>query len=561
MSATTLDGPTLRTMLISGAALVEARKRELDNLNVFPVPDGDTGTNMSLTAAAAVREVQNTGDSLSQVASALANGSLMGARGNSGVILSQLFRGMADVLQKTERASPLDLAQALQAASEMAYRGVMKPREGTMLTVSKDTARAALRAARNGADIEGVLAQAVQEAEASVTRTPQLLDVLREAGVVDAGGMGVLFLLQGALDGFRGEPVGVREVEMAGEPRGELGSTSQVEVETELLFQYCTEFIVKGLQMKVEEVRRQLQPLGDSLLAVGTETMVKVHLHTNHPGQALETGVQFGSLHDVKIDNMAEQHRPMREEPSSSAVMDVVAGGLLESSSMPAVPDVSSETGTSVIAVAAGEGFAAILKSLGVEQVIGGGETMNPSTEELVQSIKQAQAERVLVLPNNKNVFLAARQAGALVDKAVGVVPSRSVVQGIAALLAFSPDQEIETNHRVMEEALQQVITGEVTYAARDSNLNGHDIEAGDIIGLVNGRLVVTGDNLNRVIIHMLEQMVNGDSELITIYFGRDVPPPEAERVSKQAAGAYPELEIELHYGGQPLYYYVVAVE
>jgi DAK2 domain fusion protein YloV len=543
-----LEGQHLRQMLLAGAALLQERKEEINSLNVFPVPDGETGTNMSLTVTAAVREVEMAAGDLGSIAGALANGSLMGARGNSGVILSQLFRGFAAGLEGKVEASPMEFALALQEGVKTAYRGVMKPVEGTILTVAKEGARAALQAARRGEDILGVLESAIGQAEITLNRTPEILPVLKEAGVVDAGGKGLLCIMQGALLGLKGE-----DLAALSQPAEVLRPVQEGvgEEPAALTYQYCTEFIIKGHGLDIEKIRLRLSDLGDSLIAVGTGEVIKVHIHTNHPGQALEIGLEQGTLHDVKIDNMAEQHR----EVLAANPPEAAGPGIADSD------EVQAEVGTGVIAVALGEGITAILESLGVERVIDGGQTMNPSTEELVRSIENSRYNKVILLPNNKNVILAAQQARDLTKKEVLVVPSKSIPQGIAALLAFDPEADLETNGQEMTAAIEEVKTGEVTYAVRDSSFNGQKIQAGDILGLIDGELSVLGQEPEEVVLKLLEQLVEDDGEILTIYYGEGVSSAAAQELAARVSDAYPQCEVEVYEGGQPLYYYIVAVE
>jgi DAK2 domain fusion protein YloV len=547
-----LEGIHLRQMLLAGAALLQEKKGELNSLNVFPVPDGDTGTNMSLTITAAVREVERANGDLGSIAGALANGSLMGARGNSGVILSQLFRGFAASLEAKVKASPMDFALALQEGVKTAYRGVMKPVEGTILTVAKEGAKAALQAARRGDDILGVLESAIRQAEITLNRTPEILPVLKEAGVVDAGGKGLLCILQGALMGLNGE--GFANLPHPGEVPLPVREGAK-EGPASLAYQYCTEFIIKGQGLELEKIRVRLNDMGDSLIAVGTAELVKVHIHTNHPGQVLEVGLAQGTLHDVKIDNMAEQHRevlavhPPESDGSDSEPARAVMGGG------------KGEEGIGVIAVALGEGITAILESLGVERVVGGGQTMNPSTEDLVRSIENSRYNKVILLPNNKNVILAAQQARDLTEKEVLVVPSKSIPQGIAALLAFNPEADLGANGREMTAALKGVKTGEVTYAVRDSRFNGQEIRAGDILGLIDGKLSILGQEPEEAVLKLLDQLVEDTSEILTIYYGEGVSSSAARQLATRVRDEYPQCEVEVYEGGQPLYYYIVAVE
>ncbi|MGI6576251.1 MAG: DAK2 domain-containing protein [bacterium] len=552
MQLNVLEGIHLRRMLLAGAALLESKKQEVNALNVFPVPDGDTGANMGLTVAAAVKEVEKVEQQLSRVAGALATGSLMGARGNSGVILSQLCRGFSHAIGSKETATAQEFARAMQAGVDTAYRAVMKPVEGTILTVAKEAAKAAIQAARMGEDIIGVLEAAVNKAAATLERTPDMLPVLKEAGVVDAGGKGLLFLLQGALQSLKGEQQDYAKTHFKDAPPPEIIDQPGLE----LKYQYCTEFILRGSNLRVDMIRNALCDMGDSVLAVGTEDLVKVHIHTNHPGQVLEYGLVQGTLHDIKIDNMAEQHREVVVSQKSVATK-------------PEQPEVENalplaecnETGISIIAVAVGEGMKAILASLGVEKVVEGGQTMNPSTEDIVRSIKECRFEQVIVLPNNKNVILAAKQAQEIVEREVVVIPTKSITQGIAALVAYNPLSSLAENAREMTATLGMVQTGEVTYAIRDSRYNGQEIKAGNILGLLDGELVEVGQEPAEIVITLLEQMVKAESEIITLYYGKDITSAAAEQLVQEVQAAYPHCEVEVYDGGQPLYYYIIAVE
>jgi len=537
-----LTGHHLRAMLQGAARYLEKNKEQVNALNVFPVPDGDTGTNMYLTLAAALKEAMQGPDDLPKVAAAASTGSLMGARGNSGVILSQLFRGAAQALANCQTAGPKDVAQALVEATRTAYRAVMKPVEGTILTVARLAARKALAAARDGGDVEAVLRAALAGAREALDKTPSLLPVLHEAGVVDAGGQGLVLILEGALAGLTGREVGptagtVPAASRAVEP---LFPAKEESTPQNITFGYCTEVLLRGHELDAGAIREKLGRHGDSLLVVGDAEAVKVHIHTNHPGQVLEELLSYGTLHDIKIDNMRDQHR------------EYLKGGGGEASGKKRI---------GIVAVAQGEGLMAAFKSLGADVVLSGGQTMNPSTEEFVNAVEEVPAPEVLVLPNNKNVILAARQAEGLVQKKMAVVPTRSIPQGIAALVAFNPEMDLEKNASLMAEAAQKVKTGEVTYAVRSSRVNGHEIAAGDILGLIDDQLVVTGREVEEVAEQVLAVMVDDESELITLFAGRDVPPEAAEKLRKRTQERFPGCEVELHVGGQPLYYYILSVE
>lgn len=544
MTVGAITGRHLRAMLQGAAALLEKNKEQVNALNVFPVPDGDTGTNMFLTLTAAVREALQGAEDVPSVAAAASTGSLMGARGNSGVILSQLFRGAAQGLAQHPTAGPKEVAQALVEATRTAYRAVLKPVEGTILTVARLAAREALLAARSGSDVEGVLRAAVSGAREALAKTPALLPVLREAGVVDAGGQGLVYILTGALAALEGTGVGeagTPAVVPAAPPPAKEEPVPAVPAE--LVYGYCTEALLRGERLEVAGLRQRLAGYGDSLLVVGGADTVKVHIHTNHPGQVLEELLACGTLHDVKIDNMRDQHRESVVVPP------------------PAAPAPQGEKELGVVVVAQGEGIKAAFSGLGADEVLSGGQTMNPSTEEFLAAITRIPARSILILPNNKNVILAARQAEELTEKKVAVVPTRSIPQGIAALLAFNPELDLATNAGNMEKAAQKVKTGEITYAVLSRRVNGHTIAAGDILGLVDDELVATGREVEQVAEEVLEKMVGPESELITVFAGQGVSSAAAERLGARIKERFPHCELEVHPGGQPLYYYILSVE
>lgn len=531
-----ITGTMLQKMLRGAVTVLENNKDEVNALNVFPVPDGDTGTNMFLTLSAALKEAEKESGPLSQVATAASTGSLMGARGNSGVILSQLFRGVAIAWANHGVAGPKDLAQALVEATKTAYRGVMKPVEGTMLTVARITSKEALSAARRGADMETVFMSALAGAQTALAQTPEMLPVLKEAGVVDAGGQGLVYILEGMLAALTGqEPMGTKvsfKLPAASEEHAHASDS--------IAFGYCTEALVRGKNLSDKVIKQKLSPLGDSMLVVGDRNVIKVHIHTNRPDRVLKELLVFGSLHDIDIDNMRDQETQFQQGPAE---------------------DNKKTKSLGVVAVALGTGIKAIFEGLGVDVVVTGGQTMNPSTEELLEAINSVPAESVLVLPNNKNVVLAAKQAQKLANQKVEVVPTRSIAQGIGAMVAFSPDLDIEDNAETMIAAGQKVITGEVTYAVRSTRVDGREIEAGDIMGLVDGKLETVGKEVAQVTLEILRQMVQPESDLITIFSGEETPREDAESLLAVVEEQFPECDVELHTGGQPLYYYLLAVE
>lgn len=534
-----LDVEQLRQAFHGAKVFLGTNKSYVDSLNVFPVPDGDTGTNMHLTLTAAVKEIDK--DNINDVPGllqALAGGALMGARGNSGVILSQLFRGFSRGAGKAE-FDALSLAEAFQKASDMAYRSVIKPVEGTMLTVAKAAAQGAKQKAKEGGNCLAVLEEALVAAEEALRKTPQLLPVLAEAGVVDAGGQGYVYIIQGMIAGLKGQVQVEEAAESARETVG--GAITPVQ---DLEFRYCTELIIKGQRLQESKLKNELMNLGDSLLVVGDERVLKVHIHTNRPGLVLEKAAAQGVLYDIKIDNMEEQHREIlpQETPQAPKQLKEMA----------------------VVAVTVGDGLSAILTSLGVDVVVRGGQTMNPSTEDLVAGIKEAGARNVIVLPNNKNIILAAEQTQQILAEQeieVAVVPTKNFPQCLAALLAYNPDGTLAENREQMLEALDTVKAGEITYAVRDSQYNGLDIAKGEVLGLAEGEIVVKGDDLDKVALELLQALDAGDYELLTIFYGEDVEEEQAEQLKEKIQASYSQLEVEVHMGGQPLYYYLFGLE
>ncbi|MDA8236088.1 MAG: DAK2 domain-containing protein [Clostridia bacterium] len=536
-----IDSEVLRKMVRAGAANLMAQQKSVDALNVFPVPDGDTGTNMSLTMEAAVREIEKEDCcQLGKLAKALAKGCLMGARGNSGVILSQIFRGLAQGL-KEDRADGIQVAAALQLAVDTAYKGVIKPVEGTILTVIREAAKAAVEAARKGGDALEVWAEACCQGERTLSQTPDMLPVLKQAGVVDAGGKGLLVIMEGALAALKGE-----EIEFAGvvQQNGNSVTIPEIGDESGLIeFQYCTEFILKGASLPLEEMQNHLGQYGDSLLVVGEGEVAKIHVHSNHPGQVLEYCLQFGTLHQVEIHNMVEQ-----SEERNRALAN---GETLSGEQKP----------FGIVAVGVGSGLNNLLTSLGVDQIVEGGQTLNPSTEELVNAINLVPAPKVLIFPNNKNIILAAQQAKELVEKEVFLLPTRSIPQGIAALVTVDPEKTAEENHSRMLEVIEEVHTGEVTYAIRDSSYQGGAIHAGDILGLADDEITVVGHDIAGVTEDLLAAMVEENHEIVTVYYGQEIDAARAEALVEQLRSRFPQLDFELHEGGQPLYYYVFSIE
>lgn len=539
MQLVQLSGKDFKKMLMGGAKFLEVCKKEVDALNVFPVPDGDTGTNMSLTILAAAKEAQAFGeDDLAKVASAVAMGSLMGARGNSGVILSQILRGISKGFEGKAQAGVKDFARALMEGADTAYKGVLKPVEGTILTVAREVGRAALEATYRSSDIITVLEIAIAGGERALAKTPELLPVLKEVGVVDAGGKGYLVILEGALKALKGE----ENIQIAGEKTQVLQpatlTLSSSNEPINLEFPYCTEFLVKGENLPLSKMRQDLGIFGDSLMVVGTDKVAKVHVHSNHPGKVLEYCLLIGSLHEIKISNMVEQNQEMKSEINFN-----------------------DDQNYAIIAVSVGEGLKEIFKSLGVEFVIEGGQTLNPSTEDIVKAINQCRSSKIIILPNNKNIILASEQAKSLVDKEVKIIPSKSIPQGVVALVSLEQTDSFEIAVSKMELTIGDVTTGEVTYAVRDSQYEGIEIKQGNILGLLNGKINVVAENIKEVTTDLVAKMLQEEKELITIYYGQDIEQSEAEELLAELEQQFSGAEFELHFGGQPLYYYLISAE
>ncbi|MCR4399753.1 MAG: DAK2 domain-containing protein [Syntrophomonadaceae bacterium] len=534
-----VTGNDLARMLKSGCIRLEHHKEQVNALNVFPVPDGDTGTNMYLTLVAAVREVDKTPPGpVSAVAKAISRGSLMGARGNSGVILSQVFRGLALYAEGKDVLSAAELAAALQAGADTAYKAVMRPVEGTILTVVREVAKEAVARARGGTPVGEVLAAALRQGERVLARTPQMLPILREAGVVDAGGQGFVHFLAGVLEAWTAE----RDMEVVRERRAEESAARGAPVELE--YTYCTELLISGSGLDTAAVSQRLRDAGDSLLVVGDQDLVKVHVHTNHPGQVLETCLQFGVLSDIKINNMVEESRERAEKLEEAPAPEPEAAPL------------PPQRAVGVVAVASGEGVADILRSLGVDQVVDGGQTMNPSTEDLASACQRVEAAGVIILPNNSNVVMAAQQARHLCDRPVAVVPTASVMQGIAAMVAFDPQGELATVVSNMEEEAARI-----KWAVRDTTFNGLQIRQGDAIGLIGGVVAVADSSVEEAVLKVLERMLGEEDELITLLYGQDVSAEQAAGLKSRIEQAFPGRDVELHRGGQPHYHYFLSVE
>ncbi|MDR1961751.1 MAG: DAK2 domain-containing protein [Gracilibacteraceae bacterium] len=553
-----LSGVHFKKLLLGGAQMLEQQKKEVDALNVFPVPDGDTGTNMFLTYRSAVdAALKADGGTISEVAREASGGSLMGARGNSGVILSQIMRGLARGFDGLREASAIALANALQAGVDTAYRAVMKPVEGTILTVVKEMAKGALNSARAGEeDVANVLRAAIWAGESALARTPELLPVLKQAGVVDAGGKGLLVIASGWLAVLEGKeialPAPAAETEALTPPEAQ-GITKIEDLE----FPYCTEFLVKGSGLDPDAMRHSLTDRGDCLLVVGTDEVVKIHIHTKNPGEILALAIQSGSLHNVQISNMLSQNEAIAHERREQAKLAAGAAGTPAEEDLPVV---DREYG--FVAVAMGEGIAEVFQSLGVDQIVTGGQTMNPSARDLAEAARLVPARHVFILPNNSNIIMAAGQVGELVrEREIHVIPTKSAPQAVAALVAYNPDTGVEENSAAMTAATGEVLSGEVTYAVRDSYFDGISIRAGDILGIAEGKIVAACAGPEEAALRVLEEMAWRERDVITIFYGEETTAEAARRLTERLEAENADVEVDVHDGKQPLYYYILGVE
>jgi len=538
------DGQEFRDMFAAGAGWLEKSVPDINAINVFPVPDGDTGTNMFLTMRSVMEEADRiSGDSVSAVVKAMAQGALMGARGNSGVILSQFFRGLAKGLDDKDFITGNDLAVALDEACRAAYKGLSQPVEGTMLTVLKDAAKAAQEAARAAPNnLTRVAEAAVDEARDSVARTPMLLDVLREAGVVDAGGQGIYVLLEGALRYLEGKIEEMRyrrpQMVVAELPAGT--KTAPILTETEEPYGYCTNFLLEGHKLNPDKIRKKLESKGQSIVVVGDENTIRVHIHTYDPGGIIRYATSLGTLHQLQVQNMDDQHVGFIE---------------MQRERLPSL-DIG------VVAVAAGSGMREVFRSLGAAAIITGGQTMNPSVQEILQAVDSVPSKKIILLPNNKNIILAASQAKSLASKDIAVIPSRTMLQGIAALIAFNYDGAMEENVQAMEDAVATVKTVEITEAARSTQLQGLKIKKGQVIAILDDeKLLAAGDNVEGVLVEALDKAGIGSAEIVTVYYGADIESSQAEQVVQKIRDKYHEKQIELVSGGQPHYRYIISLE
>ena len=552
MALTKLNGLILKKMMIAGANRLNEKKQIIDALNVFPVPDGDTGTNMSLTALAAAKEAEKINSlSISEVAKAISNGALRGARGNSGVITSQILRGFSKGLEGLEEVDTRELAQALQNAVKTAYKAVMKPKEGTILTVAKACADSASKIAETTQDIDVFFQKIIEDGNAMLLQTTEMLPVLKQAGVVDAGGKGLLCLLEGAFESRNSIEV-LKTAEPLQNQTENFEALASVE-NTSITFGYCTEFfiLVNNVEEKVvQNLKTYLSTIGDSIVCVSDEELIKIHIHTDHPGLALEKALLIGQLSGLKIDNMRQQHTNRIDFSSSQKYKT-------EQTEQKTIKQ--KEIG--FVAVSPGDGLSKIFKNLGVDEVIQGGQTMNPSTEDILNAIEKVNAKTVFILPNNKNIILAGEQAAKLVkDKTVIVIPSKTIPQGITAMLNVT-EQDVQQVQQTMIESIDNVVSASVTYAVRETVFDGKKIQEGDIIGMQEDSIAIISKSAQKGVKELLDKIVTEEAEMISIYYGEDVTQKEAENIKKYAEKKFPNCDIELQRGGQPLYYYIISVE
>ncbi len=554
MATTTIDAEVLKKLFLAGAANLEAKKEWINDLNVFPVPDGDTGTNMTLTIMSAAKEVNSlAAPTMQTLSKAISGGSLRGARGNSGVILSQLLRGFTKVVRDYDELDSIIISTAFQKAVETAYKAVMKPKEGTILTVARGMADKILDLSTEIDDLEELLDKVIKYGDEVLEHTPDLLPVLKQAGVVDSGGQGLMQIMKGAYDALMGKEIDYEAVASQGGPSGSSEVSAQGLEEKEIKFGYCTEFIVMLEKpydaAKEAEFKAYLESIGDSIVLVSDGEIVKVHVHTNHPGLAFEKGLTFGSLTRMKVDNMREEHQER-----------VIANAEKAAKEQAKKDEPKKKYG--FISVSAGEGLSEIFKSLGVDYIIEGGQTMNPSTEDMLNAIDKVNAENVFIFPNNSNIILAANQAQSIVeDKNIIVIPTKTIPQGISALIAYSEEASPEENAEAMTEEIANIKSGSVTYAVRDTEIDDKTIKQGDIMGIGDKTILSVGQNIQDVTKDMIEQLAGEDAELISIYYGSDVTEEDANALAEAVEAVYPDVDVEVNYGGQPIYYYILSVE
>ena len=537
-----IEGKMLRDMFVSGANNLQNHKDLVDKLNVFPVPDGDTGTNMSLTISYAMKELAKVeNDNITDIGKSLSKGSLMGARGNSGVILSQIIRGFSKAIEGKENINTEDLAKALKNGSDTAYKAVIKPIEGTILTVVRESGEYAIKAAKKEKDLLKFLEMVIAEANASLERTPELLKNLKEAGVVDSGGKGLVLIYEGMYEALKGNPIKAKDSNSSNVQEVKQAGTS---INTEdIKFCYCTEFILESDSISDTEIRDIMLPYGDSLAVVGDEGIIKVHVHTNEPGLVLQDALKYGQLVTIKIENMKLQHENTLVENADEIAQSV------------------EEKEYGFIATSMGDGLAKIFKDFGVDYIIEGGQTMNPSTEDFMKAIDTINAKNIFIFPNNSNIIMAANQAKELSDKNIIVIPTKNTPQGFTALVNFNAEASVEENEEALMESLTMVKSGQVTFAVRDTVMNDVEVKEGNIIGIAESKLMDAGEGVDTITTSLVEKLVDEDSAIVTLFYGEDVTEEDANKLRDELEEKFEDLDIELYYGGQPLYYYLISVE
>lgn len=537
-----IEGKMLRDMFVSGANNLQNHKDLVDKLNVFPVPDGDTGTNMSLTISYAMKELAKVeNDSITDIGKSLSKGSLMGARGNSGVILSQIIRGFSKSIEGKEQISTEDLAKAFKNGSDTAYKAVIKPIEGTILTVVRESGEYAIKVSKKEKDLLKFLEMVIAEANESLERTPELLKNLKEAGVVDSGGKGLVLIYEGMYEALKGNPIKAKDLNDSKVQEVKQAGTS---INTEdIKFCYCTEFILESNSISDTEIRDMMLKYGDSLAVVGDEGIIKVHIHTNDPGLVLQDALKYGQLVTIKIENMKLQHENTLVDDTDEIAQSV------------------EEKEYGFIATSMGEGLAKIFKDFGVDYIIEGGQTMNPSTEDFVKAIDSINAKNIFIFPNNSNIIMAANQAKELSDKNIVVIPTKNTPQGFTALVNFNADVSVEENEQALMESLTMVKSGQVTFAVRDTVMNDVEVKEGNIIGIAESKMMDAGESVDKITTSLVEKLVDEDSAIVTLFYGEDVTEEDANNLRDELEEKFEDLDIELYYGGQPLYYYLISVE
>lgn len=565
MEITSINSKLLARMFLAGAKNLDSKKDWINELNVFPVPDGDTGTNMTMTIMSAAKEVSSlTNPTMAELAKAISSGSLRGARGNSGVILSQLFRGFCKVIKEYDEIDVTILCEACQKAVETAYKAVMKPKEGTILTVAKGAAEKALELSDDTEDVVTFVEEVIKQAEYVLDQTPEMLPVLKQAGVVDSGGQGLVQVLKGAYDALIGKEI---DYTIEGAPTGAAPAKISAETEAEIKFGYCTEFIiVLNAPMSDNEehaYKAFLESIGDSIVVVADDEIVKTHVHTNDPGLALQKALTFGSLSKIKIDNMREEHQEkLIKDSQKLAAQQKAEEEAYEAAQADEKTNNMPAKEMGFVSVSIGEGMNEVFRGLGVDYLIEGGQTMNPSTEDMLNAIEHVNAKTVFILPNNKNIIMAANQAVDLVeDKQIIVIPTKTITQGITALVNYIPDHSAEENKEQMMAEIENVKTGQVTYAVRDTEIDGKTIKQNDFMGIGDKSILSVGTDLRATTLEMVDAMVDEDSAIVSIYFGSDSDEDSANELAAAIEEKYPDVEVEVNDGGQPIYYYVISVE